>query len=196
MAIRRRARSIAVAPSARERILATAGDLFYARGIRNVGIDEIIARAGVAKASLYNHFASKDALVVEFLKQRDAAWREWLQATLAERAAKPKEKLLAVFDVLEEWFAQDDFRGCQFINAIVELADSRHPAHKAAVRHKTLVRDYLRDLAVEARIRDPEALADQLALLVQGAIVSAVMEQSTDPARRARAMAARLLAAG
>lgn len=156
--------------SARERILATAADLFYGRGIRNVGIDEIIARAGVAKASLYKHFDSKDALIVEFLRRRDAAWREWFEAAVEARATKPKDRLLAVFDLLEEWFAQDDFRGCEFVNAAVERADAKHPAHAASVEHKRLVRAYLHDLAKAARLKNPAATADHLALLVEGAI--------------------------
>lgn len=179
---------------ARERILATASRLFYERGIRNVGIDEIIATAGVAKASLYKHFASKDALIVEVLQEQDAAWRKHLETEVAGRADAPKERLLAVFDVLEDWFGEASFRGCAFINTTVELASPGHPGHAASREHKRRIRSYLRDLAKAAKVKDPDALAGQLALLAEGAIVTALMEQSAEPARRARKAAAQLLA--
>src|SRR5690606_21971100 len=107
----------------RERLLSVASELFYAHGIRNVGIDEIIARAGVAKASLYRHFPSKDDLVTEVLRQRDEAWFRDFRADVEARASNPKKRLLGVFAVLEAWFAGDLFRGCAFMNAAIELAD-------------------------------------------------------------------------
>ena len=181
--------------SARERILATAGELFYGRGTRNVGIDEIIAQSGVAKASLYKHFDSKDALILEFLRQRHTAWREWFERAVSARAEQPRERLLAVFDVLEEWFQDPEFRGCPFINTTVEVADATHPAHRVSVEVKREFRAFLRGLATAAGLRDAEGLAAQLALLVEGAIVTAYMEQSAVPARQARGAAAGLIAA-
>jgi AcrR family transcriptional regulator len=179
---------------ARERILSAASRLFYERGIRNVGIDEIIATAGVAKASLYKHFASKDALIVEVLHEQDEAWRKHLEAGVAARGGTPKERLLAVFDVLEEWFGEVSFRGCAFINTTVELASPGHPGHAASREHKRRMRSYLRELAKAAKVKDADALAGHLALLAEGAIVTALMEQSAEPARRARSAAAQLLA--
>lgn len=181
--------------SPRERLLSVASELFYAHGIRNVGIDEIIARAGVAKASLYRHFPSKDDLVTEVLRQRDAAWFRDFRADVEARASNPKKRLLAVFAVLEDWFAEDLFRGCAFMNAAIELADATHPAHGVSRDHKRRMRAYLAELAKAARLKEPGALADQLALLIEGAIVTAVLEQSPEPARRARAAAVRLIAA-
>src|SRR5439155_26406388 len=110
-------------PTARERILVTASDLFYAEGLRAVGVDTIILQAGVAKASFYKHFPSKDDLVLAFLERRDTLWRKWLAETVEPLSPDPAGRQLAVFDALAERFARDDFRGCAFINSIVELAN-------------------------------------------------------------------------
>lgn len=179
--------------NARERILATAGELFYRRGTRNVGIDEIIGRSGVAKASLYKHFESKDALILEFLRQRHTAWREWFETAVQERTADPKQRLLAVFEVLEEWFRDPNFRGCPFINTTIEVADPVHPAHRVSAEVKGQFRTFLRRLAHAAGMQDPDTLAAQLALLVEGAIVTAFIDQSPAPARQAGQAAAALI---
>jgi AcrR family transcriptional regulator len=179
----------------RERLLAAADDLFYRRGIRNVGIDEIIATAGVAKASLYGHFASKDELVAEYVRRRGAAWGAWFREAVEARASSPERRLLAAFDVLGEWTVGGAFRGCALQNACVELADPKHAGHAAAVANKRALRTYLAELATEAGARDARGLAEQLALLIEGAIVTALLERSTAPARRARAAAQTLLRA-
>jgi AcrR family transcriptional regulator len=183
----------------RERLLRAANELFYTRGIRNVGIDEVIVAAGVAKASLYTHFRSKDELVAEYVRRRDASWRSWFRESVSARASTPLERLLAVFDVLAEWLASPGFRGCAFQNASIELADSAHPARAAAAANKRAVRSYLDELAREAGFADPRALADQLALVAEGAIVTALMlgrAETTPVARSARAAASALLRAG
>src|SRR5437868_6751707 len=120
------------APDARERILKAADTLFYSRGIRATGIDEIIAVAGVAKASLYKHFVTKDALIAAYVSRRDELWREDFERRLRDGDCSPRERLLRVFDLLQKWFRTKAFRGCAFINASVELADSRHAGHRAA----------------------------------------------------------------
>ena len=181
--------------SPRERLLRAADDLFYRRGIRNVGIDELIAAAGVAKASLYKHFESKDDLVAEYVRQRDAQWQAWFQREVEARASTPRDRLLVAFDVLADWLASPDFRGCAFQNASVELADARHAGHTAAVASKRAVRAYLRDLARDAAVEDPGTLADQLALLAEGAIITALLERTATPGRTARRAAAQLLEA-
>lgn len=188
----RRARAL-VHESARDRLLKAADELFYERGIRNVGIDEVIARAGVAKASLYNHFTSKDELVAEYVRRRDARWGAWFRAEVERRASTPRERLLVVFDVLLDWFAQEDFRGCAFQNAAVELADRRHPAHAAVLENKRGIGAYLEQLAREAGLRDPDAVAMQLAVLAEGAIVMAHVGSAANPARAARDAAAVIL---
>lgn len=181
------------ATPARERILRAAADLFYKEGVRAVGIDTIISRAGVAKMTLYKHFASKDDLVVEFLKRRDKRWMASFQESVERRTKNPLRRLLAIFDALDEWFQSDDFRGCAFINATVEFADRRHPGRKVALQHKERLRAYIFDLAKAAELRSPRRLADQLFLLVEGAIVTALMQGNPRPARHARQAAAALV---
>lgn len=178
---------------ARERILDAANTLFYAKGIRNTGIDEVIASAGVAKASMYKHFPSKDALIEAYVRRRDREWRDWFAARLATAGPDAMTRLAAVFDVLEEWFRGEVFRGCAFINASVELANPHHPGHAAALEHKQAMRAHLAELAREAGLRQPEQVADQLALLVDGAIVAAVLEGDPSAAQRAGAAASALL---
>lgn len=180
---------------ARERLISTANALFYQRGIRNVGIDEVIAEANVAKASLYNHFASKDELIVECLRVRDADWRVWLATEVNRRATTPRERLLAVFDALGAWITDAEFRGCAFQNAVVEVADTRHPAHKAAAKQKHATRAYLGELAREAKARQPDMLADQLSMLMEGAIMSALLHGASPAVETARATAAQLVRA-
>ena len=112
-------------PLARERILESAYHLISRRGVRAVGIDEVIGRATVAKATLYRHFPSKDDLVLAFLRQRERVWTHgWVEAEARRRGATPEERLLAIFDLFDEWFHRDDFEGCSFINVLLETADT------------------------------------------------------------------------
>jgi AcrR family transcriptional regulator len=180
-------------PPARERILDAASAAFYRRGIGAVGVDAVVAEAGVAKATLYHHFRSKDDLVVAFLRRRDTRWRDWLRGAVERLAPDPGARPLAVFDALGEWFASEDFRGCAFINAAAEIADPAHPARATVEDHKRLLGEYLGELLREAGAADPEADAGALLLLVEGAIVSALIEQDPAPAHRARLAAARIL---
>lgn len=170
-----------------------ASDLFYQEGVQNVGIDRIIAESGVAKMSLYNHFKSKDALIAAWLQQRDASWREWFQKTVEEKATEPDQRLLAMFDALEEWFSQSDFRGCAFINSSVELVDPEHPGYQVAIAHQHAMYDYILHLVNAARITNPEFLSEQLLLLIEGAIVVAMMRRSPIAANHAKAAAATLI---
>lgn len=180
--------------SAHERIVEVASTLFYRDGIRATGIDTIIEQAGVAKMTFYKHFKSKDILVQEFLRRRDERWRAWLTAEVEQRSLDPRERLLAIFDVLGDWFQSPDFRGCAFIRAAFEFADTHHPAHLLAAEHKRLVRAYVVGLAQEAGLRDPEQLGQQLTLLMDGAIVAALLEEGYGSAQAARQSAAALLA--
>lgn len=178
---------------ARERILKAASALFYQKGFRGVGIDEIVERSGVTKMTLYKHFASKDQLIAEFLRRRDQWWQEWFTSTVEQRAVTPGERLLAVFDVLGEWFQSPGFRGCAFINAVAELADCEHPGHTVSLEHKEVVHTYLRRMSAETGVSDPQRLAYQLMLLVEGAIVMAQMGAGLTAARNARDAASVLL---
>ena len=114
--------------AARDRVVAAAYELFSRHGIRAVGVDAVVARSGVAKMTLYRHFASKDELVLEFLREREARWTvEWLQGEVEARTDDPAQRLLAVFDVFDGWFRRDDFEGCAFINVLLETADAESP---------------------------------------------------------------------
>ncbi|MEV4454831.1 helix-turn-helix domain-containing protein [Microbispora sp. NPDC049633] len=179
---------------ARRRILDAAERLFYARGIQAVGMDQIRDAAGVSLKRLYQCYASKDALVEAYLEHRDRRWNAALAGHLG-RAGEPRERVLAVFGFLAEWFVTADFRGCSFINAFGELGPASPPVATAARAHKNALRGRLRALAAEAGAADPDLLADQLLLLVEGAIVAAAMGTAADPAERGRAAALALLSA-
>lgn len=180
-------------PSARDRILATATDLFYKEGVQNVGIDRIIAESGVAKMSLYNNFKSKDDLIAAYLQQQDENWGAWFTRRVEEAATEPRERLLAIFDVLQEWFEEPNFRGCAFINSAVELVDPDHPGYQVSLRHQQIIADYLLSLVKVAHIPNPETITQQLVILVNGATVVAMMEQTSATAQQAKQAAASLI---
>lgn len=155
----------------RDRILDAADELFYARGIHAVGIDEIVARSGTAKTTLYAHFPSKDDLIAGYLQRRSDEWRQHLGEELARRGGTPVERIDAVFAVLAEGCASPGFRGCPFINATAEYPDPTHPGRVVADAHRQWVRDLLAGLAAEAGAAEPDALAGQLILLYDAAMV-------------------------
>jgi AcrR family transcriptional regulator len=179
--------------SPRERILRTASELFYAEGIRAVGVDTIIARAGVAKASFYKHFPSKDDLVVAFLGRRDALLRHWLEQAVEHLSPDPAGRPLAVFDALAQRFASKEYRGCAFINCMVETADRAHAVHHAADDHKREMTQYLGRLLKAAGVPTANELAGEFMLLMDGAIVTALREGSPRAAQSAKRIAATLL---
>ena len=179
--------------SARERILDTAYDLFSHHGIRAVGVDRIIATSGVAKMSLYRHFHSKEALVLAFLQEREKRWTmEWLHAEASSRADDGAGRLLAIFDVFDEWFRQADFEGCSFINVLLEFGELEHPLRKATTVHLATIRGLVREFAVQAGVSDPEAVAAQWHILMKGSIVAAG-EGDREAAKRAQALGRLLL---
>jgi AcrR family transcriptional regulator len=181
------------ASGARERILDTAYDLFSRHGIRAVGVDAIIQQSGVARMTLYRHFASKDALVLAFLERREERWtQDWLQHEVCERAADPAERLLAIFDVFDGWFRRKDFEGCSFINVLLEIAEPQSDLHRASADYLARIRAFVAELAGEAGIADPEALAHKWHILMKGSIVAAG-EGDREAARRAREVAALVL---
>ncbi len=182
-----------VRTGARDRILETAYELFSRRGVRDVGVDEVIDRAEVAKATLYRHFRSKDDLVLAFLERREQRWtKEWVEAEARRRGSTPEERLLAIFDLFDEWFRRKDFEGCSFINILLEVADREHPINRASVLHLANIRTVLHTLADEAGLRDLDAFVRSWHILMKGSIVSAA-EGDVDAARRAKAMARLLL---
>jgi AcrR family transcriptional regulator len=179
---------------ARERILDSAYELFSRRGIRAVGIDEVIERAAVAKATLYRHFKSKDELVLAFLDRREQIWtKERVEAQARQRGATPEERLLAIFDVFDEWFHETGFDGCSFINTLLETADRDHPVGRASAAHLENIRSILRSLAEEAGLRDPESFARKWHILMKGSIVAAG-EGDLEAAQRAKSIGRLLLA--
>ena len=178
---------------ARERILEAAYELFSKRGIRAVGTEEVLARSGVAKSTLYRHFASKEELVLAFLQRREHRWtREFVEAEARRRGSTPRECLLAIFDVFDEWFHRDDFEGCSFINVLLEIGDLDSPLGKASAAHLEYIRSVVRTLAEEAGVQDSETFAHSWHILMKGSIVAAG-EGDLFAARRARAMGEDLL---
>lgn len=181
------------APSARERILCAAYELFSRRGIRAVGTDEVIEKAGVAKATLYRHFATKDELVLAVLQRREEVWtRGLIEDQSRQRGGTPEEQLLAIFDVMHDWFQlRDGYEGCSFINVLLELG-ADHPAGQACLTHIDHVCDIVRGRAVAAGLTDVEEFASSLHLLMKGAIIMAAVGD-LDAAQRARRMAGALI---
>jgi AcrR family transcriptional regulator len=179
-------------PSRREHLVRTALRLFMRDGFHATGIDAILAEAGCAKMTLYNHFRSKEELIVAALRARDREWQVWFRGAVERRAANPRARMLAIFAALREWFA-GDFRGCAFINASAEYARRNDPVHRVAAQHKVQVRRYVRRLAAEAGAAAPGLLADQMCLLIEGAIVLARMTGDPAQALRARRAAAVLI---
>jgi AcrR family transcriptional regulator len=176
----------------RTRILEVASELFYQQGIKAVGVDAIISKAEVARMSFYRHFTSKEGLVLAFIRGRDAEFRSWLAAQVERLAPDLHDRPLAVFDALAVRLATPGYRGCAFINTMVETADRNDLAHLAAANHKARFEEYLAGLLSDAGL-DPHHAADLL-LLFDGAVVAAVREGSVEPAKRARRLAALLLA--
>ena len=179
--------------SARERILDAAYELFSHRGVRAVGVNEVTERAGVATATLYRHFPSKDDLVLAFLDLREQRWtKEFIEAGAMRRGSSPEERLLAIFDVLDEWFHREDFEAGSFIKVLLELG-AEHPAGGASMRHLEQIRAFVRHLAEEAGLRYVDSFAASWHILMQGSIVVAA-EGDTQAAQRAKSMARLLIA--
>src|SRR5260221_13845590 len=172
-------------PSPAERVLAAADKLFYARGIRAVGVDAVVAEAGVSKRTLYNHYPSKDALIAAYLTARFKH--------ISPSDAPAREQILASFNRLERLFAGDGFRGCPYVNAVTELGDPKHAAAKIAVQFKEQRRAWYRTLLELLDVKDPDGLATQLQILTEGALVGALVRRDPAIARSARAAAEVLL---
>jgi AcrR family transcriptional regulator len=177
--------------SARERLLLAADELFYDEGVHTVGIDRVIERAGVAKATLYSAFGSKDELIRAYLHRRHEARQERVTQGLAPYD-DPRQRLLAVFDVLGELFARPGFRGCAFANASAE-ASPGSSVEQVSDEYRGWTRSLFRDLSAAAGVPDADAFARQMVLLYDGATVSARMDHDREAAVTARTAAAVLL---
>ncbi|MCW8097197.1 TetR/AcrR family transcriptional regulator [Streptomyces tauricus] len=174
---------------AREQALDAAETLFYGRGIQSVGMDDIRGASGVSLKRLYQLFPAKEHLVVAYLERRDLRWRGRL-AEYADSHEDARQRVLAVFDWLGEWFREPDFRGCAWINSYGELGAVSEPVAEQVRAHKRAFRKYLEGLVDDAGL--PAELAGQLHLLAEGAMVTAAVERSAEPAARA-GRAARML---
>lgn len=177
----------------RDHLVTTAWQLFYRDGFRAVGIDTLLAEAGVAKMTLYNHFASKEELIVAVLEERSALLQQTLDTALASAGKTPSRQLSAVFEGLKKWFESDEFKGCAFIRAISEYPDPGHPIHQAAWAHKRATNSRFLAIAKNAGSKNPANVADTISLLVDGAIVAAHATGSSDSASQARTAALSLL---
>lgn len=190
--------AVATAPAAaadrrpvRERLLAAADELFYREGINNVGIDRVLEHAGVAKASLYSTFGSKEELVRAYLEGRGQARRARIEAAIA-RHRSPREQILAVFDAMADVFAQPGFRGCAFLMANAEIPAGER-TRPVCDSYRGWIRDLFHRLAKDAGARQPAALTQQLMLLYDGALVAAQMDGNAAAAHAARGTAASLI---
>lgn len=177
--------------SARERLLDAANELFYAEGINTVGIDRVIERAGVAKASLYDTFGSKEELIRAYLAERDAVRRGRIEAALSKHDA-PRDKMLAVFDYLATAMARPDFKGCYFQRANAELK-ATSPGRAVCSEGRGWTIALFTRLAKEAGAHHPKKLAQQLVILYDGALVSAAMDGDAHAAANAKAIAAAMI---
>lgn len=166
----------------REHLVDTAINLFAEHGYHATGIDMILAEAGVSKKTLYRHFRSKEELILAALRKYDGLFRNDFMRQVEARADDPADRLLAIFDVAADWFEQRNFYGCIFINAIGEYSAADSPIRQACKDFKALMRRYVEDLCQALDVADPAGLADELAMLLEGAIVTAQVSQ-----QRARA---------
>jgi AcrR family transcriptional regulator len=179
--------------SGRERISQAAYELFSRDGTQSVGIDAVIAHAGAAKMTLYRNFRSKDELILDFLRRREQLWtRDWLQAEAQKRGHTPQARLLAIFEVFGEWFADPDFDGCAFLTTMIEIKDPESPVRQASVQHLANIREFIKALAAGAGIADTDAFARQWHILMKGSIMAA-HEGDLAAARRARGLGVLLL---
>lgn len=181
-------------PPVKEQLVDAALGVFYREGFHASGIERVLAEAGVSKMTLYRHFRSKDELILAALRRRDETFRHWLTSSVEKAAAAPAGRLLAVFDVLGALFRGEagkagSFHGCMFINAAAEYHRQGDPIHSFAAEHKRLITDYLERQARAAQAREPRRTAEQLALLVEGAIATAHVSGTPHAAERAKEVA-------
>lgn len=188
-------------PSKRDELIDAAMRVFYRGGFHASGLDKILIEAGISRMTLYNHFKSKDDLIVAALRRRDEIFRNNMMRFVESATADPLGRILAVFDFHEQWFTGKEFFGCMFINASAEFADPHSAVRRVASDHKREIIRYLAELCQQAGLANPGTMAEELNLLIEGSIVNAqVIGQvgadgacTADSARRARGMAQRLI---
>jgi len=181
--------------SRRDHLINTAITLFCEHGYHATGIDKLLDTAGVSKKTMYQHFRSKEELIYAALSQYDSIFRNNFMKAVESSASTPKQKLIAVFDVAEQWFSDNKFFGCMFINAIGEYSEQDTPIRNISKQFKQHMWDYVMKLAEEADAPNPKELADQLCLLLEGAIVTAQVSQKPNAAKTAKNIAKNLIEA-
>lgn len=182
-------------PTKRDELVQKALQAFYRNGFHATGMDMLVAETGISKTSMYKHFRTKEDLILAVLRLRDENFRNWLYRRMEELADTPRGQLIAMFDALEEWFAETGYKGCMFIKASSEYQDVGHPIHKQSADHKRMLEDHVTELAEKAGLLSPDALARQLLLLKEGAIVTAHLGHTENPVQDAKAAALELLKA-
>ena len=176
-------------PTKRDELVQKALQTFYRNGFNATGMDMLVAESGISKTSMYKHFRTKEDLIIAVLRLRDENFRNWLYRRMEELGSTPREQLIAMFDALEEWFSEAGYKGCMFIKASSEFQDATHPIHKQSADHKRMLEDHVVRLARQAGLSEPELLARQLLLLKEGAIVTAHLGHTENPAQNAKAAA-------
>ena len=178
----------------REQLVDTAIALFTEHGFHATGINRILDDSGVAKKTLYRHFRSKEELILAALRKYDGLFRNRFMAQVESVAVTPHERLLAIFDAAGEWFADNKFFGCMFVNAVSEYSQDDTPIRMACKEFKTMMSRYIRGLCADAEAQNPDVLAEKLALLLEGAIVTAQVSQRRGAAQVAKSVAETLIA--
>ncbi|NIF22306.1 TetR/AcrR family transcriptional regulator [Candidatus Pantoea multigeneris] len=176
----------------REKILTTAEQLIYQNGIHAMGMDLLVKTSGVARKSIYRHFANKEDVASAALCERDERWMEWFR-TESDKGKTPQERILNMFSVLKSWFESDGFRGCAFINTAGEVGDPDDPVRQIAKMHKQKLLDYALELSGQLNNERPEILARQLLILLEGAITMAYVMGDSSAADNAQEMAKLML---
>ena len=179
----------------RDQLVRKALEIFYRNGFHATGMDMLAAESGVSKTSMYKHFRTKEDLILAVLRLRDENFRNWLFRRMDDLGATPREKLLAIFDALDEWFSERGFQGCMFIKASAEYQNPEDAIHAQSAEHKRLLFDHVVALTRQAGAASAEDLAQQLLLLKEGAIVMAVLGRGQNAARDAKNAAWTLIAA-
>lgn len=180
-------------PSRRDHLIETAITLFCERGFHATGIDLLLETAGMSKKTMYQYFRSKDELIYAALRHHDGVFRNGFMKAVEAAGATPQEKLLAVFDVADTWFGDNNFFGCMFINAVGEYSEKESPIREIGKQFKQMMRNYVVGLTKEIGVLEHEALADEICLLLEGAIVTAQVSGTSCSAQTARKAAQSLI---
>ena len=180
-------------PTKRDELVQKALKAFYRNGFNATGMDTLVAETGISKTSMYKHFRTKEDLIIAVLRLRDEHFRNWLYRRMEELAETPREQLIAMFDALEEWFSEPGYKGCMFIKASSEFQETSHPIHMQSADHKRMLERHMIGLAERADLTNPELVSRQLLLLKEGAIVTAHLGHTENPAQDAKAAAVQIV---